>query len=224
MDINKPGIYAIRCTADGKNTTYVGQAGRSIKRRWVEHRTQLNHRCHGNAHLQNAWNKYGEKAFKFSVLEHTKSLDKREQYWLDQIKKTCPIYNISHKVRASCIGVTFSDEHRRRISNGLMGHPVSDKTRKAVSDRWKTREKDSWLTRWLKGAAFRGKKFTPEHANRISLSESKPYPEFVNEGTGERIPKGIGLGQMCKRMGLSISKMSEVKNSRRIHHKGWRLA
>jgi len=225
MDKNKPGIYAIRCTADGKNSTYIGQAGNTIKGRWGKHKAELRGNRHGNAHLQNAWNKYGERAFEFIILENSevRYLTEREQYWLDRTKETTPIYNISHKVRSSCIGTTFSDEHRQRLSSSLMGHSVSEATRQAVSKRWETRESDSWITRWLKGSGFRGKKFTKEHSDQISLSEARPYPSFINKSTDEIIPSGTGLNRLCKARGLSISKMSEVKNGKRAHHKGWRL-
>lgn len=76
------GIYIITCLVNGR--VYIGQS-KHIQKRWLEHKEELQKGSHCNNHLQNAWNKYGEKSFVFSVLElcpDTK-LTEREQYWID---------------------------------------------------------------------------------------------------------------------------------------------
>ncbi|HEX5125660.1 MAG TPA: GIY-YIG nuclease family protein [Rhodocyclaceae bacterium] len=60
------GIYAIRRI--GTNDCSIGYSG-NIPRRWGEHRRKLRRNKHSNPYLQNAWNKYGEDAFEFIVLE-----------------------------------------------------------------------------------------------------------------------------------------------------------
>lgn len=77
----KPGIYAIYHIASRK--AYVGSAS-NISKRWSRHRKDLQNGTHKNKHLQAAWNKYGEHAFVFEVLELTSDLDTREQYWIDK--------------------------------------------------------------------------------------------------------------------------------------------
>jgi group I intron endonuclease len=62
----KAGVYIIRCTVNEK--LYIGSSD-NIRRRWMEHRSRLRKGNHANTHLQNAWNKYGEIAFIFDVLE-----------------------------------------------------------------------------------------------------------------------------------------------------------
>lgn len=76
------GIYIIVCLTNSK--VYVGQS-KHIQKRWLEHREALQSGSHSNRHLQNAWNKYGEKSFVFSVLEECEEdkLTEREQYWID---------------------------------------------------------------------------------------------------------------------------------------------
>lgn len=64
--LNIPGIYAI--TSAVNETAYIGQANK-IWFRWQTHRNALNKGKHTSRHLQNAWNKYGEDAFVFTVLE-----------------------------------------------------------------------------------------------------------------------------------------------------------
>lgn len=60
------GIYLITNTKNNKK--YVGQSW-NIFQRWTNHRTSLRGGYHGNTHLQNAWNKYGEDNFTFEILK-----------------------------------------------------------------------------------------------------------------------------------------------------------
>src|SRR6185295_18629845 len=54
--------------------------------RWVLHRRRLRQKTHHNIHLQQAWNKYGEEKFEFSVLElvEVSTLLQVEQTWIDK--------------------------------------------------------------------------------------------------------------------------------------------
>lgn len=63
---NKGTIYKIENLVNGK--VYVGQTVRNYKRRMYEHRRKLRNGYHDNCFLQNAWNAYGEKSFKFSII------------------------------------------------------------------------------------------------------------------------------------------------------------
>lgn len=76
------GIYIITCLVNGR--VYIGQS-KHIEKRWLEHKEALQNGSHSNNHLQNAWNKYDEKSFVFSVLEECADdkLTEREQYWID---------------------------------------------------------------------------------------------------------------------------------------------
>jgi group I intron endonuclease len=87
---NKSGIYEILCRASGKS--YVGSS-KSIYGRWRQHRISLRRGDNGCRLLQLAWNKYGEEAFHFSVIEvcDCSLLTEREQYYIDLLQ---PEYNI----------------------------------------------------------------------------------------------------------------------------------
>ena len=81
---NRPGVYKITCEPTG--VVYVGSSI-SVKNRWREHRWALGAGCHHNAHLQNAWNKYGAESFVFDVIQYVdfaENLRDREQHWLDR--------------------------------------------------------------------------------------------------------------------------------------------
>lgn len=77
------GIYQIRCIPTGK--IYVGSAV-NLQKRWTQHRSALRHNRHGNKMLQNAWNKYGEYNFDFTLLEFVdkSNLIHKEQEWMDR--------------------------------------------------------------------------------------------------------------------------------------------
>jgi len=63
-----PGIYRIQCLANGK--TYIGSTGISIRKRWGQHTSALSKGTHVNPNMQASWNKYGEDAFVFGVVEY----------------------------------------------------------------------------------------------------------------------------------------------------------
>lgn len=76
----KSGIYTIENLVNGK--LYVGCAV-NFKSRWNTHKDELRHNRHTSDHLQKAWNKYGEKNFKFEILEEWSHeyLLVMEHYW-----------------------------------------------------------------------------------------------------------------------------------------------
>lgn len=100
-DILTTGIYKI--TNIKNNKFYIGSTSESFLKRWNHHINSLRRGTHKNAHLQNAFNKYGENSFKFEILE-TCSKDLcliREQVYLD----TCTqenSYNINPSATALC--------------------------------------------------------------------------------------------------------------------------
>lgn len=103
MPTTKPGVYRIVNTVSGN--FYVGSAS-SISARWSTHKYDLRRGRHSNGHLQNAWNKYGEDAFRLEVMEVAEEWDRNiqallETRWIQQLK---PQYNIA-PVAMSRLGV-----------------------------------------------------------------------------------------------------------------------
>lgn len=86
------GIYAIMNIVNGKQ--YVGSAV-NIPGRWRVHRHHLRARTHTNRYLQHAWNKHGEAAFTFTILEECprEQLIEREQHWIDTLNTVHSGYN-----------------------------------------------------------------------------------------------------------------------------------
>lgn len=75
---------------------YVGQS-RDIYSRWWKHKSFLNKNTHHNKKLQEAWNKYGENSFLFSVLEecNKESLNEKEIYWINHYDSFNNGYNLN---------------------------------------------------------------------------------------------------------------------------------
>lgn len=88
------GIYKIENLVNRK--IYIGQSV-NIPQRWAEHKANLRNNKHENKHLQNAWNKYHEENFDFSVLEECSEneLDEKECYYIDYYDSYNNGYNLT---------------------------------------------------------------------------------------------------------------------------------
>ena len=135
----RSGVYLITCTANGK--VYVGSAV-NLAKRWSEHRRGLDHDKHHCRHLQNAWNKYGATAFKWSVLE----LVSTEGLTTEEIRAILIARAILHRL-ARC---DTARVQRRTTAGSRLGSKASAETRTAIA------------------AALRGRKQSPKHAAKTA--------------------------------------------------------
>jgi len=114
------GIYKIVNTATGQ--CYVGQSQRA-KKRIKEHFRLLRWNKHTNPHLQNAYNKYGAKAFYGEVeveCQNLEELDRLEEAFLQGTAwfEEPAVYNIADFAKAPMRGKTHSEEAKERIRLG----------------------------------------------------------------------------------------------------------
>jgi len=130
MRDKQSGVYIITNTVNGNR--YIGSSV-DIHRRWYTHKRGLRRGTHCNPILQNAWNKYGESAFEFSILLLCTKDDTllNEQHCLDDMK---PEYNICTCTTATMLGRVVSEETRRKIGDANRGNVFSEETRKRMSD------------------------------------------------------------------------------------------
>ena len=152
----KSVIYAITHLASGKQ--YIGSAINYVKR-WRDHKWELRHNRHSNIHLQRAWNKYGEDAFEFTILEvvpDVNQLLEREQHWIDNLDVYASGYNRC-PIAGSTLGRKLSDETRQKL-RVLNSTP---EMKAAHSERHKGKIV-SLETRELQAAAKRGTKQSEE--------------------------------------------------------------
>lgn len=158
------GIYQITNNITGDR--YIGQAS-DLCRRKANHFWALRNGRHFNRKLQNSFDKHGECAFLWTILERcpTKELNAREQWYLDTFS---PEYNVAKCAEASARGAKRSPETRKKMSESLLktvpfrnfrgatpGHAVSDETRAKMS------------------AAKKGKKQSAEHVARRVASVAR---------------------------------------------------
>lgn len=127
------GIYSITNTKSDKR--YVGSAS-NIEKRWNRHRVDLRTGKHHSRHLQAAWNKYGESAFRFDMVTTCEpgELIEQEQFWIDvfQTANEKHGYNCA-PVANSRLGMKATDETRARLSLAHKGHKPSEETRAKLS-------------------------------------------------------------------------------------------
>lgn len=136
MNLNVSGIYMITNIINDKN--YIGSAS-NFRYRRKHHRYYLNTDKHHNKYLQRSWDKYGENAFVFILLERCskEQLIEREQIWLNIYNCFAPDngYNIRTKAENS-LGLKHSAETKLKMSkNNAKTNRKIDKW--PCSDGWK---------------------------------------------------------------------------------------
>lgn len=189
----RSGVYLITCTANGK--VYVGSAV-NLAKRWSEHRRGLDHDKHHCRHLQNAWNKYGATAFKWSVLELVSTegltteeiraiLIAREQFYIDSHDATRHGFNDA-PTAGSRLGSKASAETRTAIAAALRGRKQSPKHAAKTAEMNRRKRQDpehqakhlaaiglrSQNLQWRAklSAAKQGKKHSAEHAAKTAAA------------------------------------------------------
>lgn len=216
-------VYAIENLENGK--VYVGSTTRPWRRRWVEHCSKLRHGRHGNAHLQHAWDCYGENAFEFVVVEDyipDDELIEAEQYWLDGARAAGEVYNTGLVASNPMLGQTHTAEARHKISLANIGKTISAAQRLAVSLAHKGKPKSA-ETRRRMSEGRRGMIFSDSHRQRLGEVRGRPYPAFIHRETGEIIPAGVNLAALCRERGLDKDGMGKVRRGVTWSHWGWEL-
>lgn len=137
------GIYSI--TNKINNLIYVGSSISDIHSRWRYHIRDLRANKHHSAKLQNAYNKYGEESFAFSVVEEVENLDlviKKEQFYLDALN---PFYNIC-QIAGNCKGRKFSIESKLKMSNSAKSRGLNESLKLQQQPKFKDTEDSKFCT------------------------------------------------------------------------------
>lgn len=205
------GIYEIRHVGIGKR--YIGSA-KNFAKRWKAHRNHLLRGTHHAPYLQHAWNKYGESAFQFNILElceHEDLLD-REQGWFDLSK---PEYNVC-PTAYSTAGRVHSAETRAKIGKskaGLKMPPRSDAYKAKLSEIHKGKSKPAHVLEALQAGR---EAYTPtaENLRKRSASLRRAYE------TGLRTREKTDIHKT--RIGQHFAKLSdeEVRELKRLSSDG----
>ncbi len=203
---NCSGIYKITCTANKK--IYIGSAA-NLRVRQQNHWSDLRRNKHGNKHLQNAWNKYGEQTFIFDVLELVlpMSLTAREQYWLNKLEPFGDRGFNGNTIAGSTLGRKLSPEHIAKTRGFGRKHTPETlaKMRQAAIGRKHTPETKAKISQIQVG-----KKLSPE--TRKKLSQAHIGHETSSE-TREKI-RQANLGY--QHTPEAKEKMSHAKRGRKL--------
>lgn len=209
------GIYAITNTIN--SATYIGSAAKSIRERWQNHKTELRKGIHKNMYLSRAWNKYGEGAFTFTVIEVVSDVSTilaREQHWLDQYYPLGPerCYNLVPRA-GSNQGWKPRPETIERRAIKLRGQKRTDEQRRRMSEAGKSRPPVSEETRQKISFAGTGRRYTRENGTRTHDGFVAP------DGTEYREVKN--LYQFCIMHGLDSSTMAKLGQVNHLSANGW---
>jgi len=185
------GIYKIINIVNNK--FYVGSAV-DLKRRKTRHFCELRNNKHNNKYLQASWNKYGEKAFVFVVIEE---LDREadllaaENVWLKEHVGKDYCYNIGVDATAPMMGMSgefsptwgykHTDETRAIIAAASTGRVQSAETIKKKTayliGKPKSAEARAKISATLMGEGnyWYGKK-RPDHGAKVSKGVAVTNP------------------------------------------------
>lgn len=171
------GVYVITCTANGK--IYVGSAV-NFSVRWNKHKCDLRAKRHYNRHLQSTWDKYGERAFTFEVLEvcHESVLLEREQHYLNALSPFEPFgFNISLDALSPMKGRKMTPESRAKMSKSHSGQKHSEETKRKMSS-WQVGRKLPLEHRKRLSETRRGRKVSAETKALLSAIRANPPQEL----------------------------------------------
>lgn len=202
------GVYIIKNLVNGK--VYIGQS-KNVRERIYKHKSRLRHGVHKNSHLQNAFRKYGEKAFWFGPLCECleDELDQRERVWIEWYRAT----NRKHGYNLESGGhaqKTMSEETRRKISERLNGRicgPLSEEHRRKVSEGNKGKPKSEEHKHNL-SEAWKGRPPISDETRRKQSEYAKNRPEETLRKMSEKA-KGRTLSEETRR------KISEKQTGKR---------
>ncbi len=232
------GVYAIICTITGKR--YVGSSKRLYKR-LTGHRRSLRKGRHHSAHLQRAWNLYGEEAFVVEILEYCEqeALLDREQGYLDLLRTydhSCG-YNMVPTALTSGRTCTQSEDAVANLRAYLSTHR-EERIQAAIEGQGRTyrlRAPDGAIVEGrgvnelarkhglCQGAVLEVLDGRKQTTKGWSLPETdlSPYRFVDPSGEVHTVPR-LGLHPFCKERSLGYKAMREVWLKRRVQYKGWR--
>jgi len=233
----KAGIYTITNMHNGKY--YIGRSS-DFERRKKEHLRDLRRNDHANVHLQRSFNKYGEDAFVFELIEDiedTSILEKLEQEYLDQLDYGNS-YNTSKR---SSGGGLFG------IKNGMFGRHHTEEARQRMSEYRKGRKRRPHTEEEnrINSLAHLGKKHSKDARKNMSEANrgekngfyGKHHTEETNNASAEAQAKTVrlispsgdaviitNLRKFYKENNLNRGSMNRLFANKVQQHKGWRIA
>jgi group I intron endonuclease len=225
-----PGVYRIICLPSKK--VYIGSTS-DLARRWPEHRKELRGNRHPNAHLQSAWNKYGESQFQYEVIEIILAsfVTEREQYWIDRTKCSDRRYGFNKApVADPPSGYHLSDDRKQAIGmrgnktwEGFIDPDGNDVTIVGLTGFCRLHGLSyTTMSRMAYGSksALQHKGWTHRNADR-PRQQFKDLSGFIRpDGTPEPTPRSVK--ELCQKNGLKWKSIYALMSGIIQTHQGWR--
>ena len=200
---NKEGIYAIRNKINNK--IYIGQSN-NIYNRWSQHKSQLNRNVHGNRHLQNAWNKYGEENFDFLILELCNSdrIDDLERFYIKKYNSIDDKNGYNHEFGGNS-NKKASDKTKSKISKN---HANVSKENNPFYGRRHSQES---INKYMTNPNYinRKHKGTDSHMCTITENTAREIKEYFSDG--HKLYCGE-VKDIANKYNTTISIVSHIKN------------
>lgn len=173
-------IYSITNTINNKQ--YVGQT-KDYNSRVNSHLCALRANRSHNRHLQNSFNKYGEQAFQFDIIEKCDidELNDREQFWIEELGSYDNGYNLD-KGGGGIRGYHFTEEQKKKISEALKGKVVTEEAKQHMRENhanFKGENHPQYGTKWCE-------LHTPEMQEILRKKASERYSGSGNPNYGKK--------------------------------------
>ena len=210
------GVYQIKCTSNGK--IYIGSAF-DIRNRCEQHRRSLRRREHPNAHLQAAWNKYGEENFEFLALETTDQNSRldAEQNWIDQTQSANKEFGFNIYSIAGSPG-----DANVQTWEGFIDPDGNEITIQNLFDFCRQNNLD-WpsMHRLAKGESKLKSYKGWSHKNSVRQRDYiKTYEGFIDP-SGKPAEPITNLAAFCRENNLDNTHMVAVSQGKLYSHRGW---
>ena len=235
---SKPGVYCFLNLCNGKR--YVGQSI-NIRRRYNSHKYELKNGKHHNQHLQRAWNKYGNKNFKYIILEICRDEEhaiEREQYWADKFKSFVGEkgYNIGKCMKVWNTGIKLSESTRKKMSVQRKKNLTPKMLKMLQTMNIGRKFGKEFREKCAKN--FLGKHHSKESKKKLSIAQSKHQASLTKSEKRKAFshkmkvlrlisPDGqpyeiTGIRGFCEEFKLDRAAIGRVIKKTNKHHLGWR--
>jgi group I intron endonuclease len=212
----RSGVYQIRCIATGQ--FYIGSAV-NMPARWAQHRRSLQRCVHTNKHLQQAWIRYGEENFEFTVVEYVTRafLLRIEQEWID--KSQCTDREIGFNI------CPFADSPRAilaQVWEGFIEPNGNEITIFNLHEFCRLRGLDFPSMHRLAMGKSKLKSYKGwTHKNSVRQRDYiKTYDGFIDPD-GHPVGAITNLAAFCRERELDKTHMVAVAHGRICSHHGW---